>query len=172
MTSAETVTVALGSRSYDIDIAPGLLAGAGEKLAAKLGKRRFLILSDTTVAPLYERLLIDSMEAAGHQFITRTHVMPGEQAKSLSSYHDVVETLLAARIERGDVLLALGGGVVGDLAGFVASSLLRGIDFVQIPTTLLAQVDSSVGGKTGLNTKSGKNLVGAFYQPKSRADRP
>lgn len=166
MAIAETVTVDLGSRSYDIVIGDGVLDRAGMSLAEVLGQRRCLIISDENVAPLYMDHLRKSLEAAGHSVVAQESVTPGETSKSLASYSSVVETLLAAKVERKDLVIALGGGVVGDLAGFVASSLLRGVDFVQIPTTLLAQVDSSVGGKTGLNTTSGKNLVGAFYQPK------
>jgi len=161
----ETVTVALGVRTYDIVVGAGVLDEAGSRITAVTGKRPLLIISDETVAGLYLERLARSLSAAGltHQSIT---VPPGEATKSFASFGQLAEAALAKGIERGTVIVALGGGVVGDLAGFLAATLLRGIDFVQIPTTLLAQVDSSVGGKTGINTVAGKNLVGAFHQPR------
>jgi 3-dehydroquinate synthase len=161
---SETVTVALGERAYDIVVGAGLLDEAGARLASLIGTRPVLVISDQTVAGLYLVRLTDALKRAGiaHQEIT---VPPGEATKSFASFGRLAEEALKRGVERGTVIVALGGGVVGDLAGFLAATLLRGLDFVQIPTTLLAQVDSSVGGKTGINTGVGKNLVGAFHQP-------
>ena len=157
------VPVPLGERAYDILIGRGLLAEAGA-LIASLGARRSVIVSDETVASLYADRLIASLAERG---VGSTMIMvpPGEASKSYESLAHVCDAVLAARIERGDLVIALGGGVVGDLAGFAAAIVRRGVRLVQIPTTLLAQVDSSVGGKTGINSRHGKNLVGAFHQP-------
>ena len=157
--------VDLGPRSYDIHIGEGLLADAGRLLLPLVPQRRVVVVSDAHVAPLYLAPLQASLDAAG---IANAAVVvaPGEQSKSFQSLEALAERLLAMRIERGTVIVALGGGVIGDLAGFAAGILLRGLDFVQIPTTLLAQVDSAVGGKTGINSRSGKNLVGLFHQPR------
>ncbi|HEY8138253.1 MAG TPA: 3-dehydroquinate synthase [Methylocystis sp.] len=160
----ESVRVALGARSYDILIGAGLLAEAGEKIAAVAPGAACAIVTDANVARLHLPALEDSLKAAGVRYSTIV-VEPGEGSKSLSVFGRVCEEAIAARIERRDVIVALGGGVVGDLSGFVAASLRRGARFVQIPTTLLAQVDSSVGGKTGINSPQGKNLIGAFHQP-------
>jgi shikimate kinase/3-dehydroquinate synthase len=160
----ESVRVALGARSYDILIGAGLLAEAGEKIAAVAPGAACAIVTDANVAKLHLPALEDSLKAAGVRYSTIV-VEPGEGSKSLSVFGRVCEEAIAARIERRDVIVALGGGVVGDLSGFVAASLRRGARFVQIPTTLLAQVDSSVGGKTGINSPQGKNLIGAFHQP-------
>ncbi len=157
------VPVPLGERAYDILIGRGLLAEAGA-LIASLGARRSVIVSDETVASLYADRLIASLAERG---VGSAMIMvpPGEASKSYESLAHVCDAVLAARIERGDLVIALGGGVVGDLAGFAAAIVRRGVRLVQIPTTLLAQVDSSVGGKTGINSRHGKNLVGAFHQP-------
>jgi shikimate kinase/3-dehydroquinate synthase len=160
----ESVRVALGARSYDILIGAGLLAEAGEKIAAVAPGAACAIVTDANVARLHLPALEDSLKAAGVGYSTII-VEPGEGSKSLSVFGRVCEEAIAARIERRDVIVALGGGVVGDLSGFVAASLRRGARFVQIPTSLLAQVDSSVGGKTGINSPQGKNLIGAFHQP-------
>ncbi len=160
----ESVRVALGARSYDILIGAGLLAEAGEKIAAVAPGAACAIVTDANVARLHLPALEDSLKAAGVRYSTIV-VEPGEGSKSLGVFGRVCEEAIAARIERRDVIVALGGGVVGDLSGFVAASLRRGARFVQIPTTLLAQVDSSVGGKTGINSPQGKNLIGAFHQP-------
>jgi shikimate kinase/3-dehydroquinate synthase len=160
----ENVRVALGARSYDILIGAGLLAEAGEKIAAVAPGAACAIVTDANVARLHLPALEDSLKAAGVRYSTIV-VEPGEGSKSLSVFGRVCEEAIAARIERRDVIVALGGGVVGDLSGFVAASLRRGARLVQIPTTLLAQVDSSVGGKTGINSPQGKNLIGAFHQP-------
>ena len=165
MIGTDRLTVELGSRSYDILIGRGLLAAAGRHLQPLLRQPRVVVLTDRTVASLHLPSLTRALDAVGigHETI----VLPaGEQTKSFAQLEEVIDRLLAARVERGTTLVALGGGVIGDLAGFAASIVLRGIDFVQIPTTLLAQVDSSVGGKTGIDTKWGKNLVGSFHQPR------
>jgi 3-dehydroquinate synthase len=163
--SSETVHVALGARAYDIHIGQGLLAGAGALVAPLTRRGRVAVLTDETVAALHLPALMASLAAAG---ITASALAlpPGEKTKGWPALERSVEWLLAERIERGDLVLALGGGVIGDLAGFAAAILRRGVGFVQLPTTLLAQVDSSVGGKTGINSPHGKNLVGAFHQPR------
>lgn len=157
------VPVPLGERSYQILVGRGVLDEAGAQIAA-LGCRAAAIVSDENVTPLYARTLADRLEAHGVRTALVT-VPAGEGSKSYERLGRVCEAILAARIERGDLVVALGGGVVGDLAGFAAAIVRRGVRFVQIPTTLLAQVDSSVGGKTGINSSHGKNLVGAFHQP-------
>lgn len=159
------VKVQLGSRSYSILIGPGLLPRLGaECKKLKLG-RRCAIISDRNVAPRFAREAVASLRAAGFNPLLIT-VPAGETAKSLKTVQACYDQLATHRLERKSFIVALGGGVVGDLAGFVAATYLRGVPFVQVPTTLLAQVDSSVGGKVGVNLKAGKNLVGAFYQPK------
>ena len=158
------VTVDLGARSYDIVIGRRLLERAGEELARRMPGRRIAVVTDETVARFHLTTLTTSLRAAGIEFTTVT-VPAGEQSKSFETLAKVVDSVLAAHIERSDIVVAFGGGVVGDLAGFAASIVRRGVRVVQIPTTLLAQVDSSVGGKTGINTGRGKNLVGAFHQP-------
>lgn len=160
----QTITVELGKRSYRIDIGPGLIAGAGEAIAALRPGVRCAIVTDDNVNAAHGDILRASLDAAGIAHTTLS-VPPGEQSKCFAMFERTVNGLLEARLERGDLVVALGGGVVGDLAGFAASVARRGMDFVQIPTSLLAQVDSSVGGKTGINAPSGKNLVGAFHQP-------
>ena len=159
------VKVPLGSRSYDIKISTGLLARVGRE-CARLGlSRRCVIISDRNVAPRYGKAVQDALAKAG--FAAGLITLPaGETAKSLKTLAACYDQLAAQRLERKSFIIALGGGVVGDLAGFVAATYLRGLPFVQVPTTLLAQVDSSVGGKVGLNLKTGKNLVGAFHQPR------
>ncbi len=159
------VHVPLGQRSYAIQISTGILAGLG-RACARLGLgRRCVIISDRNVAPLYARKAEQALSAAGYQ-TTAVVVPAGETAKRLKTVQACYDQLAAVRLERKSFIVALGGGVVGDLAGFVAATYLRGIPFVQVPTTLLAQVDSSVGGKVGVNLKAGKNLVGAFHQPR------
>ena len=164
----ETVSVALGSRSYDIHIGAGLLGRAGALIHA-LGPpavpRRLPVIVDEAIAPLHLPIVRDSLADAGFEPVV-IEVPSGEGSKSFAQLQRVLDALLDAGIERATMLVALGGGVVGDLAGFAAAIGLRGIDFVQIPTTLLAQVDSSVGGKTGINSRHGKNLIGAFHQPR------
>lgn len=159
------VPVDLGTRSYDILIGPHLIAQAGVLIAPLLSRPRVAIVTDETVAGLHLETLQASLEDEGIKHTTIT-VPSGEASKSFSNLEAVVGELLSAGIERQDSVIALGGGVIGDLAGFAAAILRRGVEFIQIPTTLLAQVDSSVGGKTGINTSHGKNLVGAFHQPR------
>ncbi len=160
-----TVHVPLGERAYDILIGPDLLDSAGARLKAQFPGRRFGIVTDANVAQSQLPRLVKSLSAAGvdHAVIT---VPFGEASKSFAHLTEVVDAILAARLERSDLIIALGGGVIGDLAGFAATIARRGMDFVQVPTSLLAQVDSSVGGKTGINSPHGKNLVGAFHQPR------
>lgn len=158
------VNVGLGARAYDIVIGRGLIDTLGTRIAALRPGAKVAILTDETVANHHLFAAEASLKAAGVAS-SRVIVPPGEGSKSFSMLERVCDAAIAARIERGDLLVALGGGVVGDLAGFTAAVVRRGIDFVQVPTTLLAQVDSSVGGKTGINTGFGKNLVGAFHQP-------
>jgi 3-dehydroquinate synthase len=159
-----TVRVDLGARSYDILIGRGLIETAGRELARRLPGVRVAVVTDGTVAELHLPMLTEGLDAAGIEHVACI-IPPGETSKSFAVLEQVVDTIISARLERRDVIVALGGGVVGDLAGFAAGIVRRGMRLVQIPTTLLAQVDSSVGGKTGINTKRGKNLVGVFQQP-------
>lgn len=159
-----TVPVSLGDRSYEILIGKGLIARAGEEVAKRLPGIRVAIVTDENVAKAHLEALTASFARAGIES-TPVIVAPGEKSKSFSTLETVTNAVLAARLERGDAVVAFGGGVVGDLSGFVAGIVRRGMNFVQMPTSLLAQVDSSVGGKTGINTQFGKNLVGVFYQP-------
>ncbi|WP_077396617.1 3-dehydroquinate synthase [Bombella intestini] len=159
------VPVTLAGHSYEVLIGAGLLAQAGLRIKTHLPNNHAIILTDETVASHHLATLEDSFRKADIRFHTVT-VPPGEGSKSLSRFEAVMEDILNRGIERGTTVIALGGGVVGDLAGFVAATALRGIPFIQIPTTLLAQVDSSVGGKTGINARAGKNLIGAFWQPR------
>jgi 3-dehydroquinate synthase/shikimate kinase/3-dehydroquinate synthase len=164
VTDRLTVDVPLDQgRAYSILIGRGLLYEAGARIAA-LGARAAVIVTDANVAALYADRLRAGLEAAGLRSGLVT-VAPGEASKSYATYAEVCDGLLAHKVERGDIVVALGGGVVGDLAGFAAATLRRGVRFVQAPTSLLAQVDSSVGGKTGINSPLGKNLIGAFHQP-------
>ncbi|TWB41840.1 3-dehydroquinate synthase [Nitrospirillum pindoramense] len=163
---ARTVPVHLGDRSYDVRVGTGLIENAGALVAPIAGRRPLVILSDETVAPLYLGPLTRSLEAAGARVLDPIVVPAGEATKSFHHLEAVLEILLSRGIERGAMLVALGGGVIGDLGGFAAAIALRGIDFIQVPTTLLSQVDSSVGGKTGINSRQGKNLIGAFHQPR------
>ena len=159
------VKVRLGNRSYAIKIGGGLLSDLGGECARLKMAPRCAIVTDTNVGKRFAKTIFDSLARAG--FFPSLIVVPaGETAKSLKSVQSCYDQLAAHRLERKSFIVALGGGVVGDLAGFVAATYLRGIAFVQVPTTLLAQVDSSVGGKTGVNLRAGKNLVGAFYQPR------
>jgi len=162
---ATVVGVALDARAYDIHVGRGLLAQAGALMTPVLTQKRVFIVTDSIVAPLYLAPLTAALEAAGIR-ADHTVVPAGESAKDFDHLARLLDAMLAAKCERGTMIVALGGGVIGDLAGFAASILLRGVDFVQVPTTLLSQVDSSVGGKTGINTSAGKNLVGSFHQPR------
>ncbi len=160
-----SVKVSLGTRSYDIKIGGGLLAGLGANCAALRLGQKCAVITDVNVAPRYAKPALASLKRAGFDAVLIT-APAGETTKRLKQVESCFNQLAAHRLERKSFIVALGGGVVGDLAGFVAASYLRGIPFVQVPTTLLAQVDSSVGGKTGVNLAAGKNLVGAFYQPR------
>jgi 3-dehydroquinate synthase len=158
------VNVALGERSYDIMIGRGQLASLGQKIAALRPGAKAAIVTDETVARHHLAATEAALAAAGVGS-TSVVVPPGESSKSFPMLQRVCEALISARIERADLVVALGGGVIGDLAGFAAAVVRRGLDYVQVPTTLLAQVDSSVGGKTAIDSGHGKNLVGAFHQP-------
>jgi 3-dehydroquinate synthase len=158
------VNVGLGERAYDIVIGRGVLRSLGERIAALRPGVRTAIVTDRSVAAHWLEAVETALAAAGVSS-TRIVVGEGEATKSYAVLEQVSEGLIAAKIERNDLVVALGGGVIGDLAGFAASIVRRGVDFVQVPTTLLAQVDSSVGGKTGINSPHGKNLLGAFHQP-------
>ena len=159
------VQVALAERAYDIVIGRGLLASLGARTKALRPGARTVIVTDENVAKAHLAAAEASLAAAGIES-SAIVVPPGEGSKNIATFERVCEAIIAARIERGDLAVALGGGVIGDLAGFAAGIIKRGVDFVQIPTTLLAQVDSSVGGKTAIDTPAGKNLVGLFYQPR------
>jgi len=160
----ETVHVELGARAYDVRIGTGLLARAGAEIAPLLARPRVAVLTDENVAALHLCALRAGLQAAGIEMVSLA-LPAGESTKGWPQFTRTVEWLLDQKVERSDVLVALGGGVIGDLAGFAAAVLRRGVRFVQIPTSLLAQVDSSVGGKTGINAPQGKNLIGAFHQP-------
>ncbi|RUU00277.1 iron-containing alcohol dehydrogenase, partial [Mesorhizobium sp. M7A.T.Ca.TU.009.02.1.1] len=159
------VEVGLGDRTYDILIGSGLLARAGAEISGRLPGTRAAVVTDANVAAAHLAALQASLETGGIQTAVIT-LPPGEKTKSFAHLEEVVDGVLAAKLERGDIVIAFGGGVIGDLAGFAAGIVRRGMSFVEIPTSLLAQVDSSVGGKTGINSPRGKNLVGVFHQPK------
>ena len=160
------LTVDLGPNSYPIHIENGILAKTGELVSEVFSGKKIMIVSDDNVFPLYGEIITKALSDSG--FECHSFVLPyGEPTKSFQSLPKIYEALINAKLTRSDLLIALGGGVIGDLAGFVASSYLRGIKFVQIPTSLLAQVDSSVGGKVAVDLPQGKNLVGAFYHPKA-----
>ena len=158
------VPVALGALAYDIVIGRGLLASLGERIKNLRPDARVAIVTDETVAAHHLAAAEAALKAAGIDSAPIL-VPAGEGSKNYATFEKVCEAIIAARVERNDLVVALGGGVIGDLAGFAAACARRGLDFVQVPTTLLAQVDSSVGGKTGINSRQGKNLVGAFHQP-------
>jgi 3-dehydroquinate synthase len=166
MTAASRLTVELGARSYEIVVGPGLLARAGALLRPLLRQPAAIVVTDAHLAQTSHLAALEvSLEAAG--IAARRIVLPaGEATKSLAELERLLDQILAQGIERRTALVAFGGGVIGDLAGFAAAILLRGLDYVQIPTTLLAQVDSAVGGKTGINSRHGKNLIGSFHQPR------
>ena len=166
MSATVKVEVGLGERAYDILIGPGLLAHAGEEIARRLPGARAAVVTDENVAAAHLDALKAGLEAGGIAAAAVMTLPAGEKTKSFSHLQDVVDGVLAARLERRDIVIALGGGVIGDLAGFAAGIVRRGMHFVQVPTSLLAQVDSSVGGKTGINSPRGKNLVGVFHQPR------
>jgi len=162
----QTVNVALGAgRRYDVLIGPGLLDQAGVHIAPRLRRPRVAVVMDEVVASLHGAALLGVLGASGID-APAIIIPPGEAAKSFAGLADLCDRLLALGLERSDMIVAFGGGVVGDLAGFAAAIYKRGVDFIQIPTTLLAMVDSSVGGKTAIDTPRGKNLIGAFHQPR------
>jgi 3-dehydroquinate synthase len=166
LAAAQSVAVDLDSRSYRIEIGGGILARAGEMIAALAPRAKCAIVTDSNVAPLHLSALEGSLKAAGVPLAQPAVIVaPGEGSKRFPVVERLCEGLLEMGVERRDLVVAFGGGVIGDLTGFAASILRRGVPFVQIPTTLLAQVDSSIGGKTGVNTPQGKNLVGTFHQP-------
>ncbi|MBO9449420.1 3-dehydroquinate synthase [Tropicibacter sp. R16_0] len=160
----QVVHVDLGERSYDVQIGPGLIDQAGDWIAPLLARPRVAVLTDETVAELHLEALRAGLAKAGIDMVSLA-LPAGESTKGWPQFTRAVEWLLEQKIERNDIVVAFGGGVIGDLAGFAAAVLRRGVRFVQIPTSLLAQVDSSVGGKTGINSLAGKNLIGAFHQP-------
>ena len=161
----KTLTVNLGDRSYPIYVGAGILARAGEFLQAAGLRGKVAVVSNSTVAKLYIEPVNEALTRAGFEVVTML-IPDGEEHKNLDSLAMIYDRLVRARFERKSIILALGGGVVGDLAGFAAATYLRGVPYIQVPTTLLAQVDSSVGGKTAVNHRDGKNLIGAFYQPR------
>ncbi len=160
-----TVQVSLGDRSYEILVHPGILTESGPRIQAAGLQGKAAIISDENVAPPYLETVTASMEASG--YTVSSHICPaGEASKSMTQVEELCRSLIQAKHDRSSFIIALGGGVVGDLAGFVAAIFYRGIPFVQIPTTIVSQVDSAVGGKTGVNAPEGKNLIGAFHQPR------
>jgi 3-dehydroquinate synthase len=164
LSTPKTVSVRLPGQSYDIRVGVGLLNSAGEDIASITKSRRAFVVTDRTVGPLHAAAVLASLRSEG--FAADVIVLPaGETHKTLATVSMIYDALLNARIERSSVILSLGGGVIGDMTGFAAATALRGVPFVQIPTTLLAMVDASVGGKTGVNHAAGKNLIGAFHQP-------
>ncbi|MBE7560561.1 3-dehydroquinate synthase [bacterium] len=165
MTASTTVRVDLGERSYDIVVGAGILSGLGEAAAGLGMGRRAMLISDSNVMPLYGAAVRESFSAAG--FTVHEAVFPaGEEHKNLSTVSRLYDAMAEAGLDRRSSVIALGGGVVGDVAGFAAATFLRGLHYLQVPTTLLAQVDSSVGGKTGVDHPRGKNYIGAFHQPR------
>lgn len=164
--SLDTVRLDLGARSYDILVGDGVLSDAGERIAAVTKGRAPIVVTDANVAPLHLDSLNAAMIEAGIAPSAAIILPAGEKTKDFGHFQTLLDDILGRGIERSTVLLALGGGVIGDITGFAAASALRGIDFIQVPTTLLSQVDSSVGGKTGINSRHGKNLIGAFHQPR------
>ena len=165
MSDILSVSVGLGARSYDVLVGAGALRAAQPQLSAFFPRGRAILVTDRTVAGLHLKTVSDWLEGAGLR-ADPVILEPGETTKSWDGLQHLVDTLLDRNIERSEAVIALGGGVIGDLTGFAASITKRGVDFIQIPTTLLAQVDSSVGGKTGINTAHGKNFVGTFHQPR------
>ncbi|MDH5188017.1 MAG: 3-dehydroquinate synthase [Rhodospirillaceae bacterium] len=164
-TNVEKLRVELGERSYDILLGSGLLSHGADYIKPLLQSPRVVVITDTNVAPHHLAPLMASLKNANIDATSLT-LPAGEESKGFAMLQELIESLLELKIERTTTLIALGGGVIGDLVGFAAAITLRGVPFIQIPTTLLSQVDSSVGGKTGINSRFGKNLVGAFYQPR------
>jgi len=166
ITNAQVYRVNLGTRSYDIHIESGCLNGLGKAIVALFdAPARCMIISNVTVTPLYMEQVRSSLEQSGWQ-VSECILDDGEQYKTMGSFSRIMDALMHARLSRNEPVIALGGGVVGDMAGFSAACYRRGIPFIQVPTTVLAQVDSSVGGKTAINHPHGKNMIGAFYQPR------
>src|SRR2546427_3260601 len=161
----QTLTVNLGDRSYPIHVGEGILPRAGEFLSQAGLRGKVAIVTNPTVAQLYLDAVHEALTDAGFEMIPIL-IPEGEEHKNLKTLASIYDRLITERLERNSCVMALGGGVVGDVAGFAAATYLRGIPYIQVPTTLLAQVDSSVGGKTGVNHQNGKNLIGAFYQPR------
>jgi 3-dehydroquinate synthase len=166
MNDGATVRVELGSRAYDVVVGPGLLARGGELLAPLLRRPEVVVVTDRNLERQGHLARLQQALAAGGIAQQSVVLPPGEATKSMAQLDELLDRILALGIERSTAIVALGGGVIGDLAGFAAAILLRGLDLVQIPTTLLAQVDSAIGGKTGINSRHGKNLIGAFHQPR------
>lgn len=166
ISSQTCVEVDLGHRSYPIHIGPDLIAGADRLLHDMAAGRHLVVIADAAISETHLPVLMTSLGRIARRLDAVT-VPSGEASKSLGQYSELMESLLALGVDRKVMLIALGGGVIGDLVGFAAASLLRGVDFIQVPTTLLAQIDSSVGGKTGINASAGKNLIGAFHQPRA-----
>ncbi len=162
----KTITVN-ASKTYDVTIGSGLLSSAGDTVRKVTTATKIAMISDSNAFPLYGKTVRDSLLASGFQEVVDFVFPAGEESKNGNTYLSILEFLAENHITRSDCLIALGGGVVGDITGFAAATYLRGIDYVQIPTTVLAAVDSSVGGKTAIDLNAGKNLVGAFYQPKA-----
>ena len=162
----KTVEIDLGMRCYDIHIGRNLLGGIARYVPKDLIARNVFIIGDEAVSA-HITTIESALQEAGALSVQTLTLQGGEKTKSFASYQETCEWLLEKGLKRDAVIYAVGGGVIGDLVGFVAASVMRGVDFIQVPTTLLAQVDSSVGGKTGINTAQGKNLVGAFYQPRA-----
>lgn len=160
----ETISVKLPHCAYDIRIENGLLAQAGTLISSAVSSRSVVVVTDETVDTLYGKRLMDNLAAAGIA-AGKIVIPPGEASKSMAMLEQVYSELIQARLKRSDCIIAFGGGVVGDLAGFAAATYLRGVRYIQVPTTLLAQIDSSVGGKVAVNLRQGKNLAGAFHQP-------
>jgi len=154
------------SRNYDIVVGDSILSEAGSLINVRFGQRRCLVITDANIAPLYLQRCEAVLAVAGHTVLPSITIAAGESSKNFAALQTVCDQILKNGADRQTLIVALGGGVIGDLAGFAASVALRGLDIVQIPTTLVAQVDSSVGGKTGINTKHGKNVIGTFYQPR------
>ncbi len=165
MSDVDTVSLDFGERRYDILVGQGLIENAGSLIRPLVRRSPAIIVTDRNVSDLYCETLRRSLDAAGIDSVSIV-LPPGEATKSFAEFERLINAILDETPERASTLIALGGGVVGDITGFAASIILRGVDFIQIPTSLLAQVDSSVGGKTGINTRHGKNLIGAFYQPR------
>lgn len=164
--SHNIVQVNLEAQSYDIVIGQGLLSQAGPHLSSVLASRKICVVTDTVIAKLYLVKFMQGLEEAGFTAYPPIILPAGEATKNIKELQSIIDKCLSYKLDRKSTLIALGGGVVGDITGFAAAILMRGIGFVQIPTTLLAQVDSSVGGKTGINVAAGKNMIGAFYHPK------